>query len=779
MRFDGIQGILSVHSLFKAVNVLRRSDFITRALMTLLFSYLLAVGATFNGILAPEFHTLTLGMMAVTAVGWWLTHGRRTWQRTTLDGALLLWAAAFGLSLLANGDAARRSAIALWYMGVYIGVWYALADVIGNRLVRRETLVDALLIVGVVILLFGYIQLLPALQTGSALPRPVSVFGNPNFLGAFLTVLIPLLAARSLTARSGRPVLGGYLLLALVLLVLSASRGAWLGVMAGAGVMGGLWLANHGLLTRAGWGAWWNGQTRRVRWAVVCGSVLLLLALVGVGVVLFKSLSAPGRSPVFRTELYGAALELFVQEPLTGHGLFTFGRELVRLPGASPDKPHSHAHSAVLQIAAELGMVGLLALAVSAWAVMKAARRHWQVAQGRERVALAGAVGAVVAFAVHHLTDLPAMMPAIALCGVLALALVAVPPEPLPMQGRWRQVGHPLGMAALWGGLLLTGWWSSGIYKAYVRGLEQAQSGDFSGAALALDPVIAADPALSLYRMEQGFLWGMAAANGEAGAREKALVAYEAFLQQEPGYALAWANRAALLAQGGDRQAALDSMRQAAQLDPDVWQYALNVARYAAAVGDTDAAGAALDSILAIYPEASLYPGLDDLAAQRQNTPALLEWTVPAQIALRLVSGHSADTVALLPDLPLPQSASGQVLTGLVMLAQEDVPTAESTILTAERQAAAPEDVAWAALGQAWLARAAGDADGVQAAQTVAETALQRGVLAADDLMLLNIAYAQFLHLTIERQFLPGVVYPVGDPVLLYLLRAADSAPAN
>ena len=246
----------------------KRSDFMALAALTILFSYFLAVGATFNGILFPEFHTITLGIIAVVVTIWLFMHWRGGWHwyRTSLDTVFLLWGLAFFASLLANNEVWRRIDIGLWYMGVYIGVWYVLHDMIANRAVRREVIVDALLIAGLVIVLLGFLQLQVWLRQVLATrqfivpPRPVSVFGNPNFLSDFLIVLTPLTLSRILSARARPPrvLLGLYALMQIVLLVLTNSRGAWIGVAVGLVVWAGLAAGRNGRVTRNTLPDWWQ-----------------------------------------------------------------------------------------------------------------------------------------------------------------------------------------------------------------------------------------------------------------------------------------------------------------------------------------------------------------------------------------------------------------------------------------------------------------------------------------------------------------------------------------
>ena len=116
-------------------------------------------------------------------------------------------------------------------MGVYIGAWYLLQDIFANRGLRREWLVDALLIAGVPVVFVGYAQVEVALTGGLPLPRPVGTLGNANALAAFLVMLIPFAlgafaAAKSPGARTARAFYG---VMALALLMLSFSRGGWIG----------------------------------------------------------------------------------------------------------------------------------------------------------------------------------------------------------------------------------------------------------------------------------------------------------------------------------------------------------------------------------------------------------------------------------------------------------------------------------------------------------------------------------------------------------------------
>ena len=170
-----------------------------------------------------------------------------------------------GLRAVAGGnlESWRRISIGLWYVGVYIGAWYLLQDAFANRGLRREWLIDAILIAGVPVMFVGYAQVELALTSGLPLPRPVGTLGNANALGALLALLLPLIAGRLTVSRSPLTRNAAGILWRgwrFGLLGLSFSRGGWIG-----GVVAlALWAAlSLPLLT------WWRRLQRPLQAVVI------------------------------------------------------------------------------------------------------------------------------------------------------------------------------------------------------------------------------------------------------------------------------------------------------------------------------------------------------------------------------------------------------------------------------------------------------------------------------------------------------------------------------
>ena len=405
-----------------------------------------------------------------------------------------------------------------------------------------------------------------------------------------------------------RLILVMYVLLALILLALTFSRAAWLGLAAALVVMTVLLLAHHGLLSVSEITGRWRTLPPGVKLALSGGGLLVFVAGVAMLVVLLRSLSAAGRTADLRTYIYDAAITMFTEKPVTGYGLFTFGRGLMRLASTPPNIPHNSAHNFPLNVAAELGLLGLLALAVSAISIVQAMRRNWRTEQ--HRILLAGIIASTVEISVNHLLDtVTSASPIVTIAVIMTLVLATAPFEPQPAP-RWQRRVQPVLATALWAALLLTGFHTINIYRDYVSVLQHSgQSGNPLDAANRLQAVINADPSMPIYHLYQGYFLGIAAHNGDKAATQQAISAYRRFCDLEPYYAPAWANLAALHWQIDEREQAIQTMEHAAKVAPQAWMIWANLGMYYEIVGNTEAArrtyrrGHCTESRLTVYPE--------------------------------------------------------------------------------------------------------------------------------------------------------------------------------
>ncbi|MEO7911976.1 MAG: O-antigen ligase family protein [Roseiflexaceae bacterium] len=261
--------------------------------------------------------------------------------------------------------------------------------------------------------------------------RVISVYGHPNNLGLYLGRVWPLAAALGIyNSRKGSQskivdhkskVPNGWLYLVASLLCLggilvSFSRGAWLGVLAALAV-----LALPALRARFG---------GRAAPALV-GLCVVLAALAGLGLTVRGDL-AGGSTPI-RLLLWREAIGYIRLHPL-GIGLDQFlhyhdpnsGRSLIdqSLIGTS-EQYAAHPHNMLLDTWLRLGPLGLVAFG---WLLVRCFSAGW--ARLRDPIVL-GALAAITAALVHGLVDNFYFVPDLALTFWLLIALVERSAQPM------------------------------------------------------------------------------------------------------------------------------------------------------------------------------------------------------------------------------------------------------------------------------------------------------------------------------------------------------------
>jgi len=235
-------------------------------------------------------------------------------------------------------------------------------------------------------------------------------FHNRNHFAGFLEMALPLAAgwvvvfARRVDPRAGggvRAALGAGACAAAALVIVlgivySLSRAAF-----GAAVVGMVALGT-GLLPR---------RVRLPGAVVLAATVVLGLAWLAPALLFDRFGRLAGETQ--RVWLWRETVEMIRERPLVGWGFGAYGTALVARRGPLPDFPDVYAHNDYLQLAAELGVVGLLLLGA---ATLPAARDVLRAAAGdrdRNRTVLALAcLAGMAALATHSLVDFQLYVPA-------------------------------------------------------------------------------------------------------------------------------------------------------------------------------------------------------------------------------------------------------------------------------------------------------------------------------------------------------------------------------
>jgi putative inorganic carbon (HCO3(-)) transporter len=575
-----------------------------------LLAYGIVVGGKWFALVQANLASVSLAAIAVGLALWWsMQRATRRSAGIPATGASVVAGIAMGMSVAANPLIWRRSSIEVWQVGLYALIWFLLHDAIGRRVISRRLLVGVVLVAGVVEVSFGFFQASLALPQLAATYnplqllfylRPGGLYVNPNWLSAFLLVLLPFAAMQALTASNVlmRWLARVYTVLVLVLLLLTFSRGAWIAAAGSAVVCGSLALAIRGQLRARALAELWAGLNRTTR-----GTVLLVVigCVVAAGALL-ATFTVGGRTLDLRTGLWTPAIHMFLEQPLTGAGPYTYGSHLSRFWSIPPNQVHTHAHNLVLNVAAELGVPGLIAVLMGLVACVRAVRSNLRGGYA-DRPVIIAATTAASAVVLHQLFDVTLLLPSVAFTALLAFVVATAPVSPAPLSvGRGRL--QSAGIAALGLVLLVSGLWDTRAHAAYASVLASEPVSGLAATADTLKALSQDDPDFAPSYALQGLLYGLAA-NDTADADTlvaQSIAAYERFVTLEPNYAPAWANLGALYLEQGDVEQAIVAMRRATALAPDAAALHFRLGVYLEDAGEDAAASEAYARAVRLSP---------------------------------------------------------------------------------------------------------------------------------------------------------------------------------
>lgn len=313
-------------------------------------------------------------------------------------------------SLLTVADPAHR------HESIRLYRWVVLEPVIFAFLARwywtqpRDRTLAAIAYAGAAAVTAFYGLIALAFGAGLAVDGVVRIsatYPHPNALALYLERPLVFAAALALAYRT-RPRFG-WLALTGVLglgLLLTFSRGAWLGALAGTF-----------LVT-------WFGQRRRIAAALTVGGVLALAGLALVAGPRLLSLFSGG-SGSMRLAIWRSSIAMIRDHPVFGVGLDQFLYQYAPRyiePAAWAERFTSHPHNLILDIWLSLGIMGLVVAAVYVVTCVRAARRF------ADRPSLLGlaAFGAIFAGTVHGLVDNGYFLPDLALAFWFLTALIDI-----------------------------------------------------------------------------------------------------------------------------------------------------------------------------------------------------------------------------------------------------------------------------------------------------------------------------------------------------------------
>ncbi len=204
--------------------------------------------------------------------------------------------------------------------------------------------------------------------------RAIGTFILPGELAGYLVMYVPFSYAVACVAarRELRVAAAAGAIVGAVALVLTFSRAGWIGMAAAIAFL-----------------VYTQRRRRRIRVAAVVVGV----AILAVGLV-FNAHHDPSEN-FTRISIWRAASDMIARFPLSGVGPFDFATiyRWVRLPDGEPTA--FHAHSFLLSVAAELGLIGVAAVCLGWWRFVVALRGRLRGAPSPQTLAVAIVAGLV------------------------------------------------------------------------------------------------------------------------------------------------------------------------------------------------------------------------------------------------------------------------------------------------------------------------------------------------------------------------------------------------
>ncbi len=549
-------------------------------LPTTLMVLVTTIGATVTVLVAGgsgplELHRirLTYDLMAALALIPWLILAvfRPGWRPSSrLAPAIVACLAVFTVSTVTSRE--PRLSVEMLGYAILLAELYLLLVALLRRPPLRLHLERMALVMCVLVCVLYLIQAFQAwFVWWDAVGRIAIPPLRPGYLGLSLGAPIPLatlvlllgtfgLATSQLRGRTGRAAIVVVLILVAATVLVTASRGAWLGTAAGLAVTFAAVAARPEARESA-------LRRLRSRWTAVAVLVGILMLVAG-GRLAALSGRLTLEDPGYRAGFADASLRMFGASPLSGSGPGTW--QVLRAANADPTAPDlyiPHAHNLYLQTLAEFGLVGVVAGVVFVGAVgLLIARAVRSDHDMRQRVGYAALFG-VVLLAVQQVGDLLVNVPALLFAMALPVAWLDAAAQPrladLNENGR-DHVRRPMGLLPMAAAVVTCAIFLGlarieAITDSADRGVSAANDGRWAEATIAFGQAVAADPAMSVYQ----FQLGVSAANvGDLRTAESALATSAA----ADDYTYAWLNLAAVRWQRGDLSGARDALARAERL---------------------------------------------------------------------------------------------------------------------------------------------------------------------------------------------------------------------
>jgi len=546
--------------------------------------YYVFIGLQNNNIAASRtvnlVNILLLSCLAAGLVVWEFKEGKKQSFGTLFPALSVFWVAVF-LSVLFSENF-WQSFDEFFFYGYYLVFGIAAAK-LSTKLWIRDLLFKSVLITGAfflgVKLLSSSIWFLDWMANTEKELTDLLYYRtiSPNQTAAFsnLLLMISLVFFSHFNKKGERAALAVVIVMSVLMVFLSASRGGLLGMVGGV-----VFFLGMIFLRRA--------EKLKKKWQISRRMLVLIIFLLGisVGLVAYGYVRI-GRSGLeVRMTFWQTALDSWKQAPLFGKGLHTFGREISKVWSFPPDPLHSHAHSLYLNILSEAGFTAvapLLYLGISLG--LKGVREMRKSLPDPYQQA---AMAALVSLLVHGLVDTLIVIP------FLSLMMAIILGSGFPKQNRSGLSTYKrdkIFLMAILGSVLLTGWFSYWQRSAIIKAVDHGNAQEWQSAAYYIEIASTRRPGSALINQQKALIVShLAEQNSSSRQLDQAVESFQQAVRLDPTWAMNHAQLGRLLAAQGQHEEAVAALSKAVEVAPRAPLIHLNLAVTAEEAGLADLA---------------------------------------------------------------------------------------------------------------------------------------------------------------------------------------------
>jgi tetratricopeptide (TPR) repeat protein/O-antigen ligase len=542
-----------------------RPSFIKKSVTTILFGLFVIYSIVLSGYEINPFTAFMLVLVALFLVFTPVCVPRKIFISGLIFLSVLMISTFFSIS-------PRRSIEQLWIILAAILVMLVLAN-INDLKIRQYQFLFSILFVGLFWMILSWRDTINWYLTWRStslnnvwIPDIPYRLNGGNTIAAFYAILFFICLGLFLKTRDRlhQVLLGIYLLSVSILIFLTSSRGAWVGIIIGLICLITIELKFMKNLF---------GSIKEKRWVLW---TLGVVGVLGIGGVFFVYLQVLGSHPNHvpglgvRAPFWVPAWKGFLESPIIGNGLFTGGTYFILSTSIPWQEIYLHAHNTYLDILRDTGVMGFISFAVLTVVVFRFVLMKYKQ---NENVFELIAFCSLASFLGHSIFDGVYLMPFAAVSLILLLGLSLNP------DGRHNSaIKIPVGLKIIFSLMVIFGaiffsWNRANLNKA----IDAYQEGDLFNSYKRIEKSAQFDPLNPIAYIYQGLLASKLSQDANDLYFSEAIKAFEKAISLDPNWAVSHANLGALYTKKGEIEKAKEQFMLASKLSPDWYIPVLNL----------------------------------------------------------------------------------------------------------------------------------------------------------------------------------------------------------